>query len=203
MTKGKRITALFGGSFDPIHNGHVMLANYVAACGAVDDVAVMVSPRNPLKADRMLADDTLRLKMAQTAFRGMKNVLVSDFEFSLPRPSFTFHTLARLGETFPTRLFVPLIGSDNWNEIEKWYRPLDIIRSHGLLVYPRPGHPADKSILADKPELMEKVVFLNDAPVAEISSTYIRRRLRLGDDLRGFIPESVADFIFKHKIYTE
>lgn len=201
MTDTKRITALFGGSFDPIHNGHVMLANYIAAYGVVDEVCVMVSPQNPLKADKRITDDRLRLEMAQAALHRMKNVFVSDFEFSLPRPSFTFDTLNALGKAFPDRLFIPLVGSDNWNNITKWYRAEEIIRDNGLIVYPRPGYPIDKEILAGKRELIEKVIFLTDAPVTEISSTYIRERLRRGDDLRGFIPESVAEFIKQHNIY--
>lgn len=197
-----RRTAIFGGTFDPIHNGHIMLANYLASSGIVDDVWVMVSPLNPLKSGKDISDNHSRLQMARVALQNMPHIFVSDFELSLPTPTFTANTLRALSNEFPDRTFSLLIGSDNWLCLDKWKDTSYILSSHPLLVYPRPGYDFSKHTpQATLNALNPEITFLKEAPVAEISSSYIRSRLRQGDDLRGFLPESVASYIKTNNLY--
>ncbi|MCM1291162.1 MAG: nicotinate (nicotinamide) nucleotide adenylyltransferase [Prevotella sp.] len=191
----KRI-AIYGGTFDPIHNGHLMLANYVAQSGLVDEVRLMVSPLNPFKTGVQISTDRIRLEMARTACRNLDNVSVSDFEMTLPQPNYTAHTLEALSEHYPEDEFSLLIGADNLLVFDKWCEPEKILQNHRLIVYPRPGYNTDADIPTSILENSRHgIILLNDAPVAEISSSFIRSRLALGKDMRGFIPECVQHII--------
>lgn len=199
----KKKIAVYGGSFNPVHNGHIMLANFTACFGPVDEVLIMVSPKNPLKTDMEMASDDVRLEMARLAFQGLPGVRVSDFEMSLPRPSYTEKTLRALSRRYPEIEFSLLIGADNWQCFDEWKDTDYILSSHPILVYPRPGidfyslHPKapDRCPHAS-------VTYLDRAPIAEISSTFIRKNLAQGRDMRGFIPESVASYINANNIYN-
>lgn len=194
--------AIYGGTFDPIHNGHVMMANYVAHSGLLDEVWILVSPQNPLKRDARISDDATRLEMARIATRGLDRVRVSDFEMSLPRPSYTALTLQKLSESYPQHDFSLIIGSDNWLTFDRWRSPVEIASRHPIIVYPRPGYDARYHMPRILTEAgIATVSYLADAPVAEISSTFIRTRLSQGADMRGFIPESVARYITSHHLY--
>ena len=190
---------IFGGSFDPVHNGHLQLARYALAHAGLDEVWLMVSPRNPLKLHATIATDSQRLEMARIAVEDIPGIRVSDFEFSLPRPSYSWLTLSRLHAAYPGISFRLIIGGDNWADFERWKNP-DLIRSQfGVIVYPRPG----ESI----PNPPAGVAILSDAPQMQVSSTEIRHLLACPPPdslqrLRQLLPPPVLDYILDHNIYT-
>lgn len=185
---------IYSGSFDPIHTGHAMLANYVAQSGVVDRVWLMVSRHNPLKEKNTLASEDDRLAMARLVADRCKNVEVSDFEIHLPSPSYTIDTLDALNAAYPCHKFKIIIGSDNWLAFNLWKDYLRILSDYGVIIYPRPG--------ADIPETLPPgAEYLENAPVAEISSTAIRKGLSLGRNECFMVPESVDTYIKAHSLY--
>lgn len=175
---------IFSGSFNPIHIGHLALANYLCEYGDLDEVWFMVTPHNPLKEENELMDDKLRLKLVQLATESYPKFRASDFEFHLPRPSYTVHTLDALKRTYPQHTFHLVIGSDNWRLFHRWYESERIIAENHLLVYPRPGYPVETASL---PQNVRTV----SSPVFEISSTFIRRAMEEGKDVRYFLHPAV------------
>ena len=165
--KGKKKIAIFGGSFNPIHYGHTNIARSVVESGLVDEVWLMVSPRNPLKKDSDLMANRKRLQLARQAVKGMKGVKVSDFEMHLPKPSYTYITLRRLREAYPEVEFSLLIGGDNWLIFDRWKNAEEILRSTPIIIYPRKGSEIDASALPPNVTLLEM-------PLYDISSTEIR-----------------------------
>ena len=119
-------TGIFGGSFNPIHNGHISLARQLREKAGLDEVWLMVSPQNPLKAQADLLDDQIRMEMARLAVEGETGIIASDYEMHLPKPSYTWNTLEALKRDYPNREFVLMIGGDNWQLFDKWYRADDI-----------------------------------------------------------------------------
>ncbi len=176
--------ALFSGSFNPIHIGHLILANYLCEYGSVDEVWFMLSPRNPLKEEYNLMDDNLRLKLLRLATEDYPKFCVSDFELHLPRPSYTIFTLEALKHTYPQHTFHLLIGSDNWALFPRWYQSEHILAENPILIYPRPGYPVDSSDLPPG-------VTLLCAPLLDISSTFIRQAMAAGKDVRYFLHPAV------------
>ena len=133
---------VFGGSFNPVHIGHVMLASYLKQFEGFDEVWLMLSPLNPLKANSTeLIPDVTRLKMLDIALKGAEGIKVSDIELSMPRPSYTINTLRYLAKRYPRHTFKLIIGSDNWKIFSQWKDSEAIIRDFGVVVYPRPGYP--------------------------------------------------------------
>lgn len=177
-------TGIFSGSFNPIHIGHLALANYLCEFEGLDEVWFMVSPQNPLKEQANLWPDALRLKLVELAIEGYHRFRVSDFEFHLPRPSYSVHTLEKLRETYPEREFYLIIGSDNWSMFHHWREPERIIAENRIWIYPRPGFPVDESLL---PETVRTV----HSPMFEVSSTFIRQALKQGKDVRYFLHPEV------------
>lgn len=182
---GKVRTGLYGGSFNPIHNGHIGIAGQVVRQGLADEVWLMVSPQNPLKEQSALIDDTLRLDMARKAVEGMSGVVASDYEFALPRPSYTWNTLQSLGRDYPEREFSIVIGADNWNRFDRWYRAEDIIGRYRIIIYPRSGSYVDRGSLPPNATLI-------DMPLIDVSSTDIRQAIRLGQDISDMVPAGIA-----------
>ena len=169
MARKKRlITGIYGGSFNPIHEGHICLAKALAVSGLVDEMWLLVSPQNPFKVDADLLDDDERLRLARLAVAEVPGVEVCDREFSLPRPSYMYNTLQALSEEHPNREFVLVIGADNWERFPDWYRSKDILASYRVIIYPRPGYELGK---------LPRRVKLADTPLLDISSTEIRRRI--------------------------
>ncbi len=185
-------TIVFGGSFDPVHIGHLSLAREVLRCGLAGEVWFMVSPRNPLKMDVNLTDEQLRYEMVQLALENETGMRASDFEFHLPRPSYTLNTLNKLSEAFPDREFTLLVGADNWEKFDLWYKGDEIVGRYGLVVYPR-----DKE---DVPQLPDGVRWLN-AQLHDISSTRVRSMVANGEDISPFVPQKVVDFIKDNRLY--
>ncbi|MBQ6433442.1 MAG: nicotinate-nucleotide adenylyltransferase [Bacteroidaceae bacterium] len=161
---------IYGGSFNPIHQGHLALGRWLVRHTLVDELWFMVSPQNPLKPAAGLLDDNARLRLARLAVGRSRRLRVSDFEFSLPRPSFMADTLAALRQAHPEHDFVLVIGADNWHDFPRWHRPDDILAHHRLIIYPRPGYDIDDTTLPHG-------VTLAATPLHDISSTQIRRAI--------------------------
>lgn len=172
----KKRTGIYGGSFNPIHVGHVSLAKALAESGLVDEMWLLVSPQNPFKVDADLLDDDERLRLARLAVADVPGVEVCDREFSLPRPSYMYNTLQALSQEHPDREFVLVIGADNWERFPDWYRSKDILASFRVIIYPRPGYKLGK---------LPRRVKLADTPLLDISSTDIRRRIASEPDYDG------------------
>ena len=188
-------TVIYGGSFNPIHNGHTHRATCLCNQGYTQEVWFMVSPCNPLKAHANdLLDETARLEMVRLATRHDPRLLACDFEFTLPRPSYTVDTLRSLRETYPQRDFCLIIGADNWLTFHRWREPQEILRHHTILVYPRPGYP----IAADR---LPAGVTLVQTPLLDISSTCIRHRLAQGQDVGAYLHPDVARHIAQQGYY--
>lgn len=179
---------IFSGSFNPVHIGHLALANYLCEYEGLDEVWFMVSPHNPLKAEDSLLDDEFRLKLVRLAVAGYPKFRASDFEFRLPRPSYTVHTLDQLKLAYPQDTFHLIIGSDNWALFPRWYQSERIIAENHILVYPRPGYAVDGDMLPSN-------VRLASSPTFEISSTFIRRALAEGRDVRYFLHPAVYEVL--------
>ena len=191
MQQKKTVTGVYGGSFNPIHLGHTMMAEDLVSCGVVDEVWFVVSPQNPLK-DSGLWDDEFRLRLARIAVDGKKMMMVSDVEFGMPKPNYMANTLAVLAEQNPEREFVLIIGMDNWQTFDKWYRWQDIIRDYGILVLPRVGaSPEDRSTKTGSQPLMQvsgdhlEKVNATPLPLRNISSTWIRRQIATNPEYNG------------------
>lgn len=189
--RGKRI-AVFGGSFNPIHTGHAMIAMVAAGLEDIDEVWLMVSPRNPLKEEKSLMDENLRYELASIAVEDCPGVVASDFEFGLERPSYTYHTLCALRERYPGHRFSLLIGSDNWNSFQQWRYPERIIEEFGVIIYQRPDYPAEGPFPTG-------VRLLEDVPMMLLSSTYIRKRISEGKPVNYLLPDNVARRILEMK----
>lgn len=186
---------IFSGSFDPIHTGHAIVANYLAQYCGLDEVWLMPSPLNPLKQDtRPPADSRHRLEMCRIIADKCGGVRVSDFEMSLPLPSYSWRTLTMLRDAMPEHRFHLVIGSDNWLEFDRWKNHRDIIRNFPVMIYPRPGHEVTGT-------LPEGVTLLRDAPQAVMSSTFIRSAIAEGKNLSFFLDDAVAGYIKTHGLY--
>ena len=128
--------ALYFGSFNPIHVGHLALANYLCEFGGLDELWFVVSPRNPFKQQADLMDDDFRLKLVQLAIKDYPKFQACDVEFSMPRPSYTYYTLQKLKELYPDNEFVLLMGADNWPNLKNWYQGEKIMKENPIIVYP-------------------------------------------------------------------
>lgn len=188
---------IFGGSFDPIHTGHAIIAQYIISSGLVDRLWFMVSPVNPLKVDkeRQVAD-TDRLRMVEMVSHPMDGVETSAFEFTMPRPSYTIDTLNALQAKFPDDEFYLVTGGDNWQIFNKWRNSEEILAKYHLLIYPRLGYEVTIPV-----ELQDRVKLV-DAPIIELSSTEIRQRLANGKSVRYYVPDEVMGYIERHHLYT-
>ena len=186
---------LFGGSFNPIHNGHVWLAKALLRETGLDEVWFMVSPQNPLKQNRQLLDDNQRFRLVQLALNDEPRLRPCAYEFHLPKPSYTWNTLQSLKKDFPEHRFTLLIGGDNWQLFDQWYRYEDLLREYLIVVYPRQdANPGDMQTASPN------VTFVK-VPLINISSTMIRERLRLGKNVRGLVPGPVASVIEQEHLY--
>ena len=186
---------ILGGSFNPIHTGHAILANYITQHTDIEQLWLMVSPQNPLKDNLAQSYDVHRLAMAELVARKCDNVITSGFEFTLPRPSYTIDTLRALKVKFPQHEFVLIIGADNWNVFNRWKNHDEILKSHKIMIYPRQGFDIDIPV-----ELAGSVTKLS-SPIIELSSTYIREQLKNNMNMNFYLPQDVYKYILEHKLY--
>lgn len=190
----KPLTGLFFGSYNPIHVGHLIIANYMASFSGLKEVWLVVSPHNPLKAKSSLANMYDRLEMAKLATENAPQIRVSDIEFKLPQPSYTIDTLTHLHERYPEKEFVLIMGADNLSSLKKWKNFEVLLQNYQIYVYPRPG--ADVSEWLSHPSIT-----FTDTPEIEISSTFIRKAIKEKKNVQFFIPDNVLAFIEQKNMY--
>ena len=187
---------LFFGSFNPIHIGHLIIANYMATHTDLNEVWLVVSPQNPLKEKSSLAKDHDRLHLVRLAIDDNPALRVSDIEFSLPKPSYTVDTLAFLDEKFPQHEFALIMGGDNLKSFHKWKNYEVILRKHQIYVYKRPNYEIG--------ELSSHAnVHLFDAPMMNISASYIRNCIREKKSIRYLVPPEVFEYLSGSQLYKQ
>ena len=179
---------IFGGSFNPIHNGHIALAKAFLEKENLNEVWFLVSPQNPFKVNQQLLADHLRLELVRKAIADNPHFRASDHEFQLPKPSYTWNTLQHLSHDYPTHRFTLLVGGDNWAAFDRWYHAEDILSNYKIVVYPRRGQEIDKSTLPTNVSLLQ-------TPLIDVSSTDIRQRVEQGEDISKLVPEEILNDI--------
>jgi len=184
---------LFFGSFNPIHNGHLIIANYICETTDLDKVWLVVSPQNPLKPKDTLLKEYDRLHLINLAIDNNKNLKASSIEFKLPRPSYTIDTLTHLKEKYPQHTFVLIMGSDNLVTLHKWKNYELLLKNYEIMVYRRRG-------FEENPYPQHRVSIL-DFPYLDISATFIRDNIRKGVSMQFFLPEKVWDYIDGSNLY--
>lgn len=179
---------LYFGSFNPIHLGHLIIANHVLNHSDLDKIWFVVSPHNPLKKSHTLLNEYDRFHLVELAIEDNSNFKASHIEFNLPKPSYTVHTLAYLKEKFPFEQFTIIMGSDSFQNLPNWKNHEIILNNYSIIVYLRPEHP----ILID--DIPQNVTVMQ-APLLEISSTYIRNNIRTNKSIQYLVPENVRKYI--------
>lgn len=187
---------LYPGTFNPIHNGHITLANYFINNTDLDEVWVLLTPQNPFKSNDNLIEDEHRLEMANKTFNQLKDIKVSDIEFQLEKPNYTIDTINKLSEEFPDNQFTLIIGEDNLTNFHQWKDYTKILDLVNVFVYPRiKKHDVDLEIANDV-----RIQILN-APKIQISSEKIRKEMKEGDDVKSYLPNDVYQYIIEKKLY--
>lgn len=184
--------ALFGGSFDPIHNGHIAIANYMVQATDIDELWFLLSPQNPLKTGQKQSSDQVRLAMLQRAIANNSQFKICDIECSLPKPNYTIDTLHALTKQYPDIQFSLVIGEDNLAVLTHWKDYQSIIEQHIIYVYPRHRERATFS----HPNIVR-----TEAPLFDVSSTEIRQRCQQGRSIAHLVPHEVATYIAQNKLY--
>lgn len=184
---------LYFGSFNPIHIGHLIIANHFQQFTDLDQVWFVVSPQNPFKNKQSLANEYDRLEMVELAIKDYSNLRASNIEFSLPKPSYTIDTLVHLNEKFPDHKFSLIMGSDNLAGIEKWKNADILLRDFDFYVYPRPGYDVNKSY---------KNIEIVEAPLMEISSTFIRSSFKEHKNIKPMLPQKVWEYLDGSNLYV-
>ncbi len=185
---------LFFGSFNPIHTGHLIIANYMASFTDLKEVWLVVSPHNPLKLKSGLANMYDRLEMTKLATENAPQIKVSDIEFKLPQPSYTIDTLTYLQEKYPEKEFVLIMGADNLTSFKKWKNYEVLLQNYKIYVYPRPG--VDITEWEGHPSIT-----FTTTPEMEISSTFIRKAIKEKKNVQFFLPDNVLEFIAQKNMY--
>ena len=196
MNSGNKKTGLVFGSFNPIHTGHLILANYMAQFTDLDEVWLVVSPQNPLKPKASLLADYHRLALARLAVEDHPHLKVTDIEFKMPKPSYTIDTLTWLSEKYPSNTFILIGGTDNFKHFHKWKNYEQILNQYQLYVYPRPGY--DLGDYESHPHIK-----LYDAPLMEISSSFIRNGIKAKKDMSYWMPDQVYHYILEMHFYEK
>jgi nicotinate-nucleotide adenylyltransferase len=189
-------TGLFFGSFNPIHNGHLAIANYMVENGGIDQLWFVVSPQNPLKKSENLLRDNYRFEMVTRAIGNDSRFSACDIEFNLPKPSYTINTLTSLREEFPYNEFIIIMGADNFVQLKNWKDYEILIGEYRFLIYPRPG--SDLSL----PDLKGNFSFV-DSPLMEVSSTFIREAISKKQDISHLLPPGVFQYINDKNFYKK
>lgn len=188
---------LYFGSYNPIHIGHMVIANYMVEFAGIDQLWFVVSPQNPFKHKASLLKDYQRLELVQRAIGDDDRFRASNIEFNLPQPSYTVDTLAYLKDKHPSYTFAILMGSDNLKSFHKWKNFETILENFGIIVYPRPGF--DVSNVPVHPN----VRIAQGAPLMEISASFVRKAIREGKDVRHFLPEKTWKYLDEMNFYRK
>ncbi len=194
MSSQQKKTGLFFGSFNPIHTGHMVIANYMVEFTGLSEIWFIISPHNPLKKKTTLLADHHRYYMVQMAVEDDARFVASNIEFKLPKPSYTIDTLTYLSEKYPEMKFALIAGSDNFLSFHKWKNYKILLDNYEFYVYPRP-----EAELGKYRECANIKLF--DAPLIEISSSFIRKAIKSGKDIRHFLPQNVYDHIKEMHFY--
>lgn len=189
---------LFFGSFNPIHVGHLIIANTLRGYTEMDQVWFVVSPQNPFKSSKSLLPDVDRLRMVELAIEDNFDLRVSNIEFSMPKPSYTVDTLAYLKDRYPQHEFTLILGSDNLHHFHKWKNYQVILEHHGIIIYPRPK--TDEHKIRDEIKNHPGIRMV-DAPLMDISATFIRNCLKNDISIRYLVHDKVAQYIYDRKLY--
>lgn len=186
---GNMKVGLFGGSFNPIHNGHIAIGRTMLHALSLDEVWYMVSPENPWKrgADDLAPED-VRYATVKAALMGEEGLVASDYEFHLPKPSYTWNTLQHLERDYPHHQFVLIVGGDNWQRFSHWAHADEIVQRFEIAVFPRSGADSGASIQGGR-------VSIVNVPRIDVTSTQIRRMLRNGEDVSGLVPRSILGML--------
>lgn len=187
---------LFFGSFNPIHVGHMIIANYMCEFTDLDEVWFVVTPHNPFKKKKTLLSDNHRFQTVLVATEDYSKLKPSKIEFDLPQPNYTVDTLAHLYENYPQHDFSLIMGEDNLQSFHKWKNHKVILENHNIYVYPRISKKSNKSRFNDH----FRINFV-DAPIVEISSTFIRNAIHNNKDIRSFLPSRVWKYIDEMNFY--
>lgn len=186
---------LYFGSYNPIHTGHLIIANHLLNETDLDKIWLIVSPQNPFKSSGDLLNEYNRLHLARAAVENDNRIKVSDIEFSLPKPSYTVDTLTYLEEKYPGNEFSIIMGSDSFQNLPKWKNYEVIIKRCKIYVYPRPGFETENTINAN--------IEIVDAPLLQLSATQIRKNIRDGKSVRYMVPANVLEEIEKSGYYKK
>jgi nicotinate-nucleotide adenylyltransferase len=184
---------LYFGSFNPIHTGHLIIANHVISHTEVDKIWFVVSPHNPLKDSHSLLNEYDRLYLVNLAIQDNNKFRASNVEFHLPKPSFTIDTLAYLTEKFPLEKFSVILGSDSFQNIHRWKNFEQLVARYSFVVYNRPGFTITETYGAD--------LTILEAPMLDISSTFIRRQVKEKRSIKYLVPEAVETYIAGNGYY--
>lgn len=184
---------LYFGSFNPIHIGHLIIANHIVENTGIDKVWFVISPHNPLKDAHTLLNEYDRLHLVELAIKDNHKFRASNIEFHLPKPSYTIDTLTYLTEKFPLEQFSVIIGSDSFQNIHRWKNYEQLLANYSLIVYKRPGFEVKETYGANLTVL--------DAQLLEISSTYIRRQIKQGKSVRYLLPDAVWEYVERNRYY--
>lgn len=187
---------LYFGSFNPIHTGHLIIANHVLNSGLIDKLWFVVSPQNPLKKSNSLLNEYDRLHLVRIATEEDNRIYVSDAEFHLEKPSYTSQTLIYLTEKYPDHHFYIIIGSDSYQNLPQWKNGAFMMKNHDFIIYPRPGFKTGQEIPAN-------MHLIPSAPLLDISSTQIRNLIKDGKSIRYMVPETVFEEIEANRFYKK
>lgn len=184
---------LYFGSFNPIHNGHLIIANHIAEHCAIDEVWFVLSPQNPLKESRALLNEYHRLHLVKLAIKDNDKFRASDIEFKLPKPSYTIDTLTYLAEKFPKNTFSIIMGSDSFQNIHRWKNFELLLKNYPIIIYHRPSFAINQTHNAS--------LDIVEAPLLDISATYIRTQIKSGKSIRYLCPDEVCAYIEENRYY--
>jgi nicotinate-nucleotide adenylyltransferase len=192
---------LFFGSFNPIHVGHLVIAEYMVEFTPLEQIWFVVSPRNPLKKKETLLNENHRIRMVRLAIEDDTRFKASSIEFDLPRPSYTITTLAYLTEKYPKIDFSLILGEDNVATLHKWKNYETLLKDYKIYVYPRIYSPAEDT--AQPIKTTHPAIVLTDAPIVELSSTFIRNAISEGKTIKHMVPPAVGEYIQEMNFYKK